>query len=129
MAILPSDPMHRNWDSQQIGHIAQSETEKNELTQLQELGSMSAVNLQNLIATSVALGSAQTLEVLGISSGEISMRKAIKVYGKWFSDAVMRNKIQPCRVESGRAGTKWYRVVDILKAKTEDCARAELIIH
>ena len=56
-------------------------------------------NLETLIQTCIEIGSAKTLETLGVSSGEISQR---------------------------RAGTRWYRVVDILKLKAADAARAEL---
>ena len=46
-----------------------------------------ATNLEILIQTCVELGSAKTLETLGLSSGEISQRKARDVYGKYFMDA------------------------------------------
>lgn len=86
-------------------------------------------NLERLIKTCVELGSAQTLETLGLSSGEISYSKAKAVYGKWFVDAYHNGRICPCRVEDGRAGTKWFRVVDILQVKAYDSASAELIIN
>jgi hypothetical protein len=66
------------------------------------------------------------MEQMGIHSGEISMRQAKKTYGKWFLDAISRDRLHPCRVESGRAGTRWYRVVDILALKVEEGAKAEL---
>ena len=87
---------------------------------------MSRTNLQNLIQNCISLGTASTLEQLGIHSGEVSMRQAKKTYGKWFMDAIMRDRLHPCRIEEGRAGTRWYRVVDILALKVEDGARAEL---
>ena len=86
-------------------------------------------NLQSLIQNCISLGTASTLEQLGIHSGEVSMRQARKTYGKWCDDAVMRNRLFPCRIEEGRAGTRWYRVVDILALKVEDGAKAELLIH
>lgn len=86
-------------------------------------------NLQPLIQTCVSLGVAATLEQLGIHPGEISMRKARQTYGKWFTDAVIRERIKPCRVEDGRAGTRFYRLVDILSLQVEDRAKqAELIL-
>ena len=84
-------------------------------------------NLETLIQTCIELGSARTMETLGISSGEISQRRARNVYGKYFMDAEKAGRIRPCRVEDGRTGTKWYRVVDILSLKARDAARAELI--
>lgn len=83
-------------------------------------------NLETLIQSCIELGSARTLECLGVSSGEVSQRKARDVYGKWFVDADRTGRIRPCRVEDGRAGTRWYRVVDILALKVADAARAEL---
>ena len=87
---------------------------------------MSRTNLHSLIQNCISLGTASTLEQLGIHSGEVSMRQARKTYGKWFNDAVMRDRIHPCRIEEGRAGTRWYRVVDILALKVEDGVQAEL---
>lgn len=83
-------------------------------------------NLEILITTCVELGTAKTLETLGISSGEISQRKARDTYHKWFMDADKAGRIRPCRIEEGKAGTRWYRVVDILALKAQDAARAEL---
>ena len=85
-----------------------------------------ADNLQILIQTCIELGSAKTLETLGISSGEISQRKARDTYHKWFVDADRAGRIRPCRIEDGKSGTRWYRVVDILALKAQDAARAEL---
>lgn len=83
-------------------------------------------NLETLIQTCIELGSAKTMETLGITSGEISQRRARDVYGKYFVDADRAGRIRPCRIEAGRAGTRWYRVVDILALKAADAARAEL---
>ena len=87
---------------------------------------MSRTNLHSIIQNCISLGTASTLEQLGIHSGEVSMRQAKKTYGKWFMDAIMRGRIHPCRIEEGRAGTRWYRVVDILALKVEDGVQAEL---
>ena len=84
------------------------------------------MNLERLITTCIELGSARTLETLGVSSGEISQRKARAVYGKWFDLQCSRGRINPARVEEGKAGTRWYRVVDILRVKAEDSIPAEL---
>lgn len=85
-----------------------------------------ASNLEILIRTCVELGSARTMETLGVTSGELSLRKSRDTYGKWFMDAYNQGRIHPCRVEDGKTGTKWFRVVDILQLKAFDAARAEL---
>lgn len=87
---------------------------------------MSRTNLHSLIQNCISLGTASTLEQLGIHSGEVSMRQAKKIYGKWFLDCIARDRIFPCRVENGYAGTRYYRVVDILALKVEDGAKMEL---
>lgn len=79
------------------------------------------------MTTCISIGTAQALVTLGMHSGEISMRKARDVYGKWFMNAVNDGRLFPCRVEDGRAGTKWFRVTDILALKADDIAKAELI--
>ena len=84
-------------------------------------------NLERIIRTSVELGTARTLELLGVTSGEISQRKARDTYGKWFVDADRAGRIRPSHVDEGRNGTRHYRVVDILELKVKDSARAELI--
>lgn len=83
--------------------------------------------LETLITTCCALGSAQTLETLGLSAGEISQSRAREVYKKWFTDAARQGRIRPCRVEDGGRGTRYYRVVDILKLKAQDAAKIDLI--
>ena len=84
------------------------------------------MNYETLIRTCAELGTAQTLETLGVSSGEISRSKAVQVYGSWFTDADAKGRIRPIRVGKGRNGTKWYRVVDILNLRAQDALRAEL---
>ena len=83
-------------------------------------------NLERLIESAAAMGAACTLETLGISAGEISQRKAVKTYGKWFTDAERNGRIKPARIDSGRNGTRHYRVVEIQELKTADLVRAEL---
>lgn len=113
-----------NWDSVPGGNSQPTGTGMQGHTELKGLHSMS--NLETLIETCIELGSAKTMETLGVTSGEISQRKARNVYGKYFMDADRAGRIRPCRVEDGRAGTRWYRVVDILALKAADAARAEL---
>lgn len=84
-------------------------------------------NLQLLMTTCISIGTAETLSLMGVHSGEVSMRKARDVYGKWFIDAVNSGRLFPCRVEDGRTGTKWFKVTEILALKADDLARAELI--
>lgn len=83
-------------------------------------------NLEILIQACIELGSAKAIEAMGIASGEISRRKAISIYGKYFVDAERQGRINPVRVGNGRNGKKVYRVVDILSLKAKDAARAEL---
>lgn len=84
-------------------------------------------DLRDLIKTCVELGTAQTLENLGIHAGEMSLRKARDTYKQWFMQAYKAGRIQPWRVEDGASGTKFFRVVDILALKASDLARAEVI--
>lgn len=84
-------------------------------------------NLERLITTCVELGAAKTMEALGVTSGEISQRRARDIYGKWFVDADREGRIRPCHIEEGKCGTRKYRVVDILALKAQDAAKAEII--
>ena len=84
-------------------------------------------NLETLITTCVELGSAKTIENLGLASGEVSRSKAISVYGTYFIKAEKEGRIRPYRIGKGRNGTRWYRVVDILTLRAKDALKAELL--
>ena len=77
------------------------------------------------IRNGIEIGCVQTMRALGVTSGELSERQALKTYGKWFKEAVERGWLKPCRVGDGRTGTRWYNVTDILsyKARKEIKAR------
>lgn len=82
--------------------------------------------LEQIVKEAAALGAAQLAETLGLHAGEISQRKARATYGKWFDDATKAGRLQPSRIDTGKNGTKHYRVVDIQELKTADMVRAEL---
>lgn len=84
-------------------------------------------NLQRLVETASELGAARLAESLGLTAGEISQRQALKLYGSWFALALRDQRLRPTRIEAGHAGTRWYRVVDILTLKTADAAQAQLL--
>jgi len=86
-------------------------------------------NIEQLVQEAAALGAAQIAETLGLSSGEISQKKALATYGSWFKDAVERGRLHPCRVGDGRNGKKSYRVVEIQELRTADLVRAELYLR
>lgn len=69
------------------------------------------------IRNGIEIGCVQTMKSLGVSSGEMSERKAVRTYGKWFVEAIRKNEITPCRVGNGRTGTRVYNVTDILSYK------------
>ena len=83
---------------------------------------------ERLIKTCTALGCARTMELLGVSSGVISQRQARATYGKWFADECAAHRLFPCRIEPGRAGTRWYRVTDILSLMAAEQANCQLTI-
>ena len=83
--------------------------------------------MNKLIQDAVALGAALVIEQLGLSAGELSQRQARKVYGSYFDLLLKQRRITPARIEAGHAGTKFYRVADILACKVEDRTPAQLI--
>jgi hypothetical protein len=85
---------------------------------------MSAI--EHIINDSMQIGVIRTLQLLGVSSGEISQRKAIETYGKWFKDQVEDGTIRPIRIEEGKHGAKIYSVTDILAVRVRQSAPAEL---
>lgn len=84
-------------------------------------------NLDILLKTCVELGSAQTIETLGLASAELSRNKAISVYGSYFLKAEKEGRIRPCRVGNGKNGKKYFRVVDILTLRAKDALKSELL--
>lgn len=82
--------------------------------------------LEKMVESAAATGAAKVLETLGLTSGEISQRRARDTYGKWFTDAERAGRIRPCRIDNGKNGTRHYRVVAIQELKTADLMRAEL---
>lgn len=82
--------------------------------------------IETLIKTCVELGSAQTIEALGLAPGEISRSKAKSIYGKFFLEAEKAGRIRPVSVGNGLRGRKLYRVVDILELKAKDALKAQL---
>lgn len=87
---------------------------------------MNTAATERLIQTCTALGCARTLELLGVSSGLISQRQARATYGKWFVEACAAHRLFPCRVEAGHAGTRFYKVTDILAVMAADAANSQL---
>lgn len=85
-------------------------------------------HIQQIIREASALGAAQIAEGLGLSAGEISQRKARKLYGKWFTDAERDGRLHPTRIDEGRNGTRRYRVVAIQELRVADAAKAELLL-
>ena len=86
-------------------------------------------NLERIVKEAAQMGAAQALETLGITAGEISQRKARATYGKWFTDAERAGRLRPSRIDSGKNGTRHYRVVDIQELKTADYFRAQLQLN
>ena len=82
--------------------------------------------LEKLVQSAAEMGAAQVLEILGLTAGEISQRKARDTYGKWFTDAEKAGRIRPVRVDNGKNGTRHYRGVEIQELRTADLVRAEL---
>lgn len=80
-----------------------------------------------MIQSWVELGAATALRLAGLTDGEITDRRARKVYGKWFADEVAAGRIRPVRQGGGRTATKHYLVSDILQRKAECYTPAELI--
>lgn len=83
-------------------------------------------NLERIVKEAAQMGAAQALETLGITAGEISQRKARATYGKWFTDAERAGRLRPSRIDSGKNGTRHYRVVAIQELRTADLVRAEI---
>jgi hypothetical protein len=77
--------------------------------------------------TLVELGATLALERLGLTAGELSQRQARKVYGAYFDTLCKQGRIAPAHTEAGHAGTRWFRVADILALQTEYSAQAFLL--
>ena len=90
------------------------------------------MDIERIITTAIqhgiTIGCAQTMKVLGVTSGELTENKASDLYGKWFREAIKRGDIKPCRVGDGNHGTHWYNIEDILTYKARKEIKAQLTI-
>ena len=84
-------------------------------------------DLQRVVASAAQQGAAAALAALGLTSGEVSQRQAVKTYGKWLADAIKEGRINPVRIEDGHAGTRWYKVADILALQTAYATQAYIL--
>lgn len=82
---------------------------------------------EQFISALIGAATASVIRTLGVSSGEVSQRKAEKVYGTYFRELVKSGRIRPTRVGDGAKGTRWYSVEDILTCQATDAAKATLI--
>ena len=79
----------------------------------------------NEISTAAALGALQVLEVLGLSSGEITRKKALRTYGHEFLALEAAGLVRPSRGTTERYSHRYYRVADILAARAAAQAEAQ----
>lgn len=80
--------------------------------------------MENYIHTLAELVAAETLRQAGLTSGEMTSRKARDTYGTWFAEVTRNGRLSPCRAD-GKC--KWYSIPAILALKAEDYRRAELL--
>lgn len=85
------------------------------------------MNMTTQTIKSIAEAAAvSVLTTLGMTSGEISRSRAMAVYGKWFKDAEAAGRLRPVRVGTGKTGTRWFSIMEILALRAEDERAAEL---
>lgn len=81
--------------------------------------------LQNIIADAVSQGIRAYEAGKG---GEVSYRKGLEMYGRWFAEAVRRGDLQGLR-RGDKANSKiTYQVRDIEALRAEEIAKASRII-
>lgn len=71
----------------------------------------------------IVLAVLSTLELLGVSSCELTGRQAAKRFGSWFVQAVKRGELRPSRIG---ARTAWYKVADIIEYESRGRALAAI---
>ncbi len=65
------------------------------------------------------MGALEMAKLLGVTSGEISYNRALKVYGRWFAAAVTSGALTPVR-RNGERGMRVFSVADILALKARE---------
>lgn len=81
---------------------------------------------QETITTICTNAVCEALKLLGLTSGELTQRKAEQTYGRWFRDEVKAGHIKPCRVG---AKTRWYLVSDILTLRASQMQTAQIQLN
>lgn len=78
------------------------------------------------ISTMVAI---KALRLAGVSTGQITYAQAVKLYGKWFTEAADAGRIQPCRLGLGtKTTTRWFALDDILSLQAAEIQNVRLNI-
>lgn len=71
----------------------------------------------------------KALRLAGVSTGQITYAQAVKLYGKWFIEAVDSGCIQPCRLGRGtKTMTRWFALDDILSFQAAEIQNVRLNI-
>lgn len=65
---------------------------------------------------------AETLHQFGLDNGELNVRQARQVYGKYFTDAVKHGRLTPVRTDGK---TKYFSKAAILAMQAADWKKAE----
>lgn len=78
------------------------------------------------IANGYRIGKEEAYMECGVVSGEISERKARKLYGSPFIEAVAKGEFKPCRLAGGAKVIKYYNTLDWLKFKAEKQINASI---
>ena len=84
-------------------------------------------HIEEIISNAAQLGALEALRLTGAASGEVSQREAVRRFGSWFVQMERAGKITPVRIGEGPHGKRSYALTDILKLKTAQAVKAELI--
>lgn len=83
--------------------------------------------IERCVANGYRMGREDTLQEIGHSSGEVSERRGMMVYGMWFREAVANGALKPSRIGRGKRANKYYSTKDILAYRAKAEIKAQII--
>lgn len=88
---------------------------------------MSTIDLQRLLDETAILAVKRALKEVGLTNDDISYRKAVERYGKWFTDHYKAGRLQGKRKGTGANAKLHFSVAEIESLQSAEAVQASWI--
>lgn len=88
------------------------------------------IDISREIDMRATMSAIKALRMAGVCTGQVTYAQGIKLYGRWFVDAVDAGCIQPCRVGHGtKTMTRWFALDDIISYQTAELQNVRINLN